>query len=455
MAEEHAVSGVEGGHSTRGLRSLAVEIVERTLASRAPIEADLRAGGRALSDRDQALLREIVLGTLRWLKRLDQVVLRASGRTFEQIHPALLPVLRVAAYQLLFLDRVPPHAVVSEAVDEALRRSHRGAAGFVNAVLRKIAARPELEAWPIVATDPVERLAIETSHPELLVRRWLSRYGEAETRDLLESNNRPKPMHLLAFRARGGRDLLQSRLLAEGIEAEPSRLSELGLIVRSGTALRSAAFAAGEFYVQDEVAQLVANLPAPRRAERVLDATAAPGGKGLALLAAEPEINLVAADLSLPRIAALVANHRRLQTRASILAADAAHPPFVAAFDRVVVDYPCSGTGTLRKHPELKWRWSQSELDRLARQAVGMLRGASKAVAPLGKLVAISCSLEVEENETVGDTFLAEAPDFRRSVEIAGVSGAALEARCGPGIFRFRTAGEHDGFTLQLFQRVS
>ncbi|MDQ1348348.1 MAG: rRNA (cytosine967-C5)-methyltransferase, partial [Acidobacteriota bacterium] len=237
-----APSGVRGVRGVRSVRSQAVSIVERTLVSRAPVDAELAALATAFDERDQALLREIVFGTLRWLKRLDQVVVAASGRTFEQIQPALLPVLRVAAYQLLFLDRVPAHAIVSEAVDEAQRRSHKGAAGFANAVLRRVAAKPDLAAWPITATDPVERLAIETSHPEILVRRRLNQYGESATRALLDANNRQKPMHLLAFQAKGGRDLLAARLLAEGVETEPSRLSGQGLIVRSGNALRSAAF---------------------------------------------------------------------------------------------------------------------------------------------------------------------------------------------------------------------
>ena len=447
-----AQSGVRG---VRGVRSQAVSIVERTLVSRAPVDAELAALATAFDERDQALLREIVFGTLRWLKRLDQVLVAASGRTFEQIQPALLPVLRVAAYQLLFLDRVPAHAIVSEAVDEAQRRSHKGAAGFANAVLRRVAAKPDLAAWPITATDPVERLAIETSHPEILVRRRLNQYGESATRALLDANNRQKPMHLLAFQAKGGRDLLAARLLAEGVETEPSRLSGQGLIVRSGNALRSAAFARGDFYIQDEVAQLAANLPEPRPRERVLDVAASPGGKGLALLAAEPSIRLVAADIALPRLAALAGNHARLHSNAGIVAGDAEHPPFTGAFDRVVVDYPCTGTGTLRKHPELKWRWSESELERLAAQAVRMLAGAAVAVAPGGLLVAISCSLEPEENEAVGERFLTLVAGFRRTSASGRIPAAAASALSGEGVWRWLPSGDHDGFTVQLFERLS
>ncbi|MEZ5314365.1 MAG: transcription antitermination factor NusB [Thermoanaerobaculia bacterium] len=195
----------EGRTGQESVRTAAVWIVERTLASRAPVDTFLSGVTEGFDERDQGLMRELVLGTLRWIKRLDHVLVQASGRRFDQIQEDLVAVLRVAIYQLLFLDRVPPHAIVSEAVDQAMRRSHRGAASFVNAVLRCIARAPNLAAWPVEESGLVERLAVETSHPEELVRRWLDRFGEAETRSLLAANNRPKPMHLLAFAARGTR----------------------------------------------------------------------------------------------------------------------------------------------------------------------------------------------------------------------------------------------------------
>ncbi len=435
------------------MRSQAVSVVERTLASRAPVDVELVAASAGFDERDQALLREIVYGTMRWLKRLDQVLTLASGRTLAQIQADLLPILRVAAYQLLFLDRVPAHAIVHAAVEEAQRRSHKGAAGFVNAVLRRLAAQPDLGTWPVAAATLGERLATETSHPEILVRRWLAQFGESTTRELLDANNRQKPMHLLAFQGKGGRARLAAALAAEGVESEPSALSPLGLVVRSGAALRTAAFARGDFYVQDEVAQLAALVPEPRAGERILDVAAAPGGKGLALLAAEPAIHLIAADLSLPRLAALAGNHRRLGSGARIVAAAAERTPFTEAFDRVVVDYPCTGTGTLRKHPELKWRWSEAELARLAGQALRMLAGAAAAVARGGVLVAISCSLEREENEAVGEALLSKSPEFRRGMSTRRAVAEARSAQVDEGIWRWLPSGDHDGFTVQVFER--
>jgi 16S rRNA (cytosine967-C5)-methyltransferase len=446
-------SASEGRVEKESVRSVAVRIVERTLQSRSPVDAFLLGAAEGFDERDQALLRELVLGTLRWMKRLDHVLVEGSGRRLEQIQSDLLSILRVAIYQLLFLDRVPAHAIVSEAVDEAHRRSRRAAASFVNAILRRISREPRLEAWPVRIESPVERLAVETSHPELVVRRWLDRFGEVRTRSLLDANNRQKPMHLLAFRGKGGRELLAESLIEEGIEVEPSRISPVGLVVRDGQPLRTASFRRGEFYVQDEAAQFVALLPRPRPGERVLDAAAAPGGKGLALLAAEPTIALASADLSLPRLATLAANHRRIGAASRIVAASATASPFRSRFDRVLVDYPCSGTGTFRKHPELKWRFGLGELARLADQAVEMLVGASLAVAEEGRLVAISCSLEAEENEEVGRRFLAERSDFRRAkpdeVTTAQV-GVHLDEE---GALRIFPEDDHDGFTVQVFER--
>ena len=164
------------------MRTAAVWIVERTLASRSPVDTFLTGVAEGFDERDQGLLRELVLGTLRWLKLLDHVLVAASGRRLEQIQSDLLGVLRVAVYQLLFLDRVPAHAAVCEAVDQAHRRSRRAAASFVNAVLRRIAREPRSRPGRCERGRPVERLAIEASHPEFLVRRWLERFGEARTR---------------------------------------------------------------------------------------------------------------------------------------------------------------------------------------------------------------------------------------------------------------------------------
>ncbi len=428
-------------------------VLERTLSSSAPVDSFLDPTLERYGDRDRALLRELVLGSLRWLRRIDEVISQASDRDFEEIEQALWAPLRLAVYQLLFLDRVPAHAAVNEAVEEARHLTHRGGASFVNAVLRRIARKPHLDAWPVDAKDEVERLAIGMSHPTFLVDRWLRRFGRQVTQELLAANNRPRPLHLLAFRDRGGRELLAEALIDEGLEVEPSVLSPLGLIVRQGSPLASGSFAAGDCYVQDEASQVAALIPPPRPGERILDAAAAPGGKSFALMAYEAGIEIVAADASLARLGRLRENCARLGRSPRVVISDAGSPGLRGPFDRVVVDLPCAGTGTLRKNPELKWRISAEEIDRLARSGLRLLKGTAPLVAPEGLLVAITCSLEEEENERVIERFLAEHGEFVPMPLEEHLAPALLGSVRAPGLWRLLPGGDHDGFTVHVLQR--
>ena len=436
------------------MRASAGWVLERTLASLAPVDTFLDGAVARFDERDQGLLRELVLGSLRWLRRLDHVLAAASRRSFEEIEPALHAPLRIGAYQLLFLDRIPAHAAVHEAVEQAHQLTHRGGASFVNGVLRTIARSPRLAEWPVREADPVRRLGIEMSHPDLLVARWLARFGRERTIALLTANNRPKPMQLLAFRDRGGRELLAEALIDEGLEVEPSILAPLGLTVRRGNPLAGARFAAGAFYVQDEASQAAALIPPPVPGETVWDAAAAPGGKSFSLLAWEPKVRLTLSDVSPARLGLVRANLRRLGRRLPVLAADAGAPPFAGTFDRVVLDLPCTGTGTLRRHPELKWRISEGEIGRLAQSAERLLAAAAPRVAPGGHLVAITCSLEEEENEQVAARFLAAHPDFAPAPLENVLDAPASAAVAGLGLWRLLTAGDHDGFSVNVLVKA-
>ncbi len=453
------------------MRAAAGWVLERTLQSLAPVDAYLAGTLARFDERDQGLLRELVLGSLRWLRRLDQIIADASHRRFEQIEPALHAPLRIAAYQLLFLDRVPAHAAVHEAVEQAHLLTHRGGASFVNGVLRRIARDPQLGSWPVGGADPVRRLALEMSHPDFLVARWLARFGREATLALLAANNRDKPVQLLAFRDRGGRELLAEALIDEGIEVEPSPLSPLGLTVRRGNALASPAFLRGDFYIQDEASQAAAWVPPPRAGETVLDAAAAPGGKTFSLLAREPAARPMLMDVALGRIDLVRRNLRRLGRRLPVVVSDAGAPALrsftagpdapaaasVAAaggFDRVIVDLPCTGTGTLRRHPELKWRISESEIGRLSQQALRLLAGVAPLVRPGGLLVAITCSLEAEENEQVAASFLAAHPDFAPLPLDGRLDPPLAQGILGPGAWRVLTGDDHDGFSVSVLAKA-
>jgi 16S rRNA (cytosine967-C5)-methyltransferase len=437
------------------VRVAAAWVVERTLASLAPTDSFLATVLERYDERDQALLRELVFGTLRWLRRIDQVITDASSRSFDNIEGALHGTLRVAVYQLLFLDRVPAHAAVHEAVEQAHCLTHRGAASFVNAVLRRIARSPSLDEWPVREQDPVRRLAIEYSHPDVLVERWMERLGETRTRELLIANNRPKPLQLLAFRHLGGREVLAETLIDEGLEVEPSALSPVGVTVRRGNPFNTKAFRRGHFYIQDEISQIAALLPSPRAGERILDAAAAPGGKSFALKAQQPEVRLTLSDVSPARIFQLRANLRRLRLDLPMLTADAKAFPAAAEplFDRVVLDLPCCGTGTLRKNPELKWRISEREIGRLSRQGRRMMRAMAPLVKPGGLLVAITCSLEEEENEAVVERFLNKHSEFAPLPLEEYLEAPLVRWVAGPGFWRVLPGGDHDGFTVHVLQR--
>ncbi len=435
------------------VRVAAAWVVERTLATMAPSSVFLDSALSRCDERDRRLLRELALGTLRWCRRLDHVVSLASNRKFDAIEAPLRAPLRVAAYQLLFMDRVPAHAVLNEGVEHARRLTHRGGASFTNAVLRRIARSPTLADWPVDVADACQHLAIEKSHPDFLVGRWIERLGAEKTSQLLEANNRPKSLQLLAFRDLGGREILAESLIDEGLELEPSALSPMGLTVRSGNPLHTQAFRLGRFYIQDEASQAAALIPPPQPGERIFDAAAAPGGKGFTLIAIEPTVHVTMADVSPARLLTVRSNLERLRRQLPVIAADAGAPPTTRRYDRVILDLPCTGTGTLRKSPELKWRISESEIGRLSRQSLRLLEGMAPLVAPDGLLIAITCSLEPEENERVIEQFLAQHAEFSL-LPLDGVLDYPLEQWIvGNGCWRVFPAGDHDGFTVHTLIR--
>jgi 16S rRNA (cytosine967-C5)-methyltransferase len=430
-------------------------VVERTLDSSAPVSNFLQGALERFDERDQGLLRELTLGTLRWLRRLDDVLVKASNRKLEEIEPCLLSPLRVGAYQLLLLDRIPSYAAVDEAVEQARYLTHRGGASFVNAVMRRIGRSPRFDDWPVDEADKARRLGIEWSHPDFLVKGWSQQFGWERTLEMMAANNRPKPMHLAAFRDRGGREALAESLIDQGLEVEPSPLSPLGLIVRRGDPLATDSFRRGDAYIQDEASQLAALIPPPEPGEFIFDAAASPGGKSFAMIGWEPSVRLVTGDLDLHRMFTLRENLTRLRRTIPILTSDAGQPGLRAGFDRVVLDLPCSGTGTLRKHPELKWRLSPGELGRLARQALRVLRGSAPLVRPGGLLVAITCSVDPADNEAVIDEFLAIDKGFEPlplEGRLAQPMSNSIEA---PGRWRLLPGGDHDGFTVHVLRRRS
>ena len=436
--------------ATGSVRQRAAAALDRTLSSKTSAEVHLAAAAEGLGAADRRLLFELVLGSLRWLRRLDWTLGGAAGRSFGKVEPAVRAPLRIAAYQLLFLDRIPSYAAVDEAVTEVRRRGRKRAVGFANAVLRRLAGRRSLDDWPVSGACDVERLGIESSHPDFMVRRWLERFGAARTRELLAANNEPKPMHVLCMASPVA---VAAELRAEGVETSRDVLSPVGLEVRAGDPLQTEAFKRGRIYIQDDASQASALVPPPRPGERILDVAASPGGKSFALAAAEPSVALAAADVSLSRLLTLRENRRRLDRQLRLLVADARRPALSSAFDRVICDLPCSGTGTIARHPELKWRLSPQGIDALASRGATVLHSASDLVCEGGILCMITCSLEPEENEGMVNRFLQSDSRFSLlaldgRVPQRMVSGVETRYR-----WRVLTTSRHDGFTVHVLRR--
>ena len=381
-----------------------------------------------LTPADQALATRLVYGTLAWQLRLDTCLGALTTRPLARVDPPVRVALRLGLFQQLFLDRIPMHAAVQTSVALAPPRAR----GFVNAVLRRAArlGRSELLA-PIDEADPALRLALEWSHPPWLVGQWLAEMGEAETRALLAANANPPRTAIRVNCSRTTRTDLQTELRRVGIESDPSPWLSDALIVRSGAGrLRTTpAWYEGRFAFQSEASQLVARLLAPQPTWRVLDACAAPGGKSTLLASSMGDTGLVMAlDPRLGGARRIAREAARLGTAAvRIIIGDARRPPIAAPVDAILVDAPCTGLGTLRRHPELRWRRGPQDSARLAELQRQILEGVAPLVRPGGVLAYAVCTLSRMENEAVVEAFLAREPRFELEPAAAFVPAALVD----------------------------
>jgi 16S rRNA (cytosine967-C5)-methyltransferase len=396
-------------------RHAAYRVVREVNERRADLPSALaRIRSGLVDQRDQALATEIASGTFRWLAALDHLVTEFSGRSTKRLEPEVLDILRIGAYQLLHLERVPASAVVDESVKLTRRVGKSSAAGLVNAVLRRISR--QRKNLPLPGADrPLDYLSVTYSHPRWLAARWLERYGFEAAEKWVIFNNTPPPLALRVNTLKATRERLIEMLGDHGVEAVPSRFAPDGLVVRHGNPLKTPLMSQGLFLVQDEASQLVPWLTEVRPGERVLDACASPGGKTTALSAAMNGSGLlVAADVRDRRLALLRRTVALAGTRnVRLVQLDVEMGlPFGSVFDRVLLDVPCSGLGTIRRDPDIRWRRSEQELGRLAEAERRMIRSAAEAVRPGGRIVYATCSSEPEENEQVVDWFLESDTRF-------------------------------------------
>lgn len=371
------------------------------------------------SREDRALAQEIVLGVLRWQQSLDHFIERYSERSVASLDLPVLIALRVGLYQLRHLTRVPQSAAVNQSVNLVKRARVASAASMVNAVLRQAAKRLDEKSGQGIH-DPLKRASVELSHPRWMLERWQSSFDDHETRQLALANNSPPATAFRVNTLRTSVNDVLAHLEAEGVTMRESQVAHGAFVVKSGPASPVIQAARrGAIYIQDEASQLVSVLLEPRSGHRVLDICAAPGSKSshIALLA-DDLAWIIACDRHPHRLTTLRATCERLGLQSvNALALDAtAELPFIAAwreFDRVLVDAPCSGTGTLRGNPEIKWRLSPDDIARLAQLQLSLLDRAASSVATGGRLVYSTCSIEREENEEVVRRFLDRTTLFR------------------------------------------
>ena len=417
MTKPRSKSGAPHRLASRA-REVAVRALERVeaAASFADIALDHELASRPLSPRDAALAMELVYGTLRWQRYLDWILAPHSRRRLETLDARVRVILRMTAYQIALLDRVPTFAAVNDAVTLAPRTP--GVKPFVNAVLRSFARRAPHEREPAAPRDPLEALATRCSFPTWLAARWVARFGREEAEALMRASNERPPLTLRANALRTTRDALAERLAAEeGLAVRPTRHAPEGLVVGPGGAPASwRAFGDGSFAVQDEASMLVGRLLAPEPGATVADVCAAPGTKTTHIAELMADRGRV---LAFDREPERLARVREAAARLGITVVDARDgavdvlaPGFRDACDAVLVDAPCSNLGVIRRNPEVKWRRQPSDLGPASRQQSEILAAAATMVKPGGRLVYATCSLEPEENEAVVSAFLRARPEF-------------------------------------------
>lgn len=402
-------------------RLAAYDVLRAVNSRRSDLPAALvRARSQLHDERDRALAGEIATGTLRWQGAFDTLITAYARRPLAALDGEVVDILRLTLFQLLHLDRVPASAAVNDAVQMAKKAGKSSAASFVNALLRRASReRTRLPLPPRPAggeSRELDYLEQTLSHPRWLVERWRARYGFEAAEAWCRFNNEQAPLSLRANRLRIARDELARALHEEGIDTQPARFAPDGLVVTRGNPLLYPLAAQGLFVVQDEASQIVGDVVQAKPGERILDACAAPGGKTLAMAAAMGNTGLlVAADVRARRVRLLAATVKTgCAACVRVVQANAAEGlPFPAVFDRVLIDAPCTGLGTVRRDPDIKWRRSPADFEAVTALQVRILTTAAAAVRPGGRIVYATCSSEPEENELVVSRFLESQPAFR------------------------------------------
>lgn len=411
--------------------------------------------------KDQALATELVYGTIQRKNTLDYFLDRFVHKGVHRLQKWVACLLRMSLYQLLYLDKIPDHALVHEAVNIAKKRGHQGISGMVNGVLRNILRNKEsLQLSP--ALSPLERIALEHSHPEWLVKRWIEQFGIEITEQMCRANNIPPHGSIRVNRLKNNRDDLLRRLRDSGKEAELSVVSPYGiLLIGEGNPARLPEFGRGEITIQDESSMLVADILDPQPGMVVLDACAAPGGK-TTQIAEKMNDNgrIIANDVHSHKQSLIEQQAKRLGiTSIETTVEDARKLNGMFAegmFDRILIDAPCSGFGVIRRKPDIKWTKREEDVYAIAKIQLEILEALAPLLKPDGILVYSTCTIEQVENEQVVQAFLAKHRDFILDDDIQDVVPARVYETCrqAEGVLRLLPHQLHtDGFFIARFRK--
>lgn len=357
-----------------------------------------------LDARDRRWTRELVYGMLRRRGGIDAILSDRVRGGLVRLDPDVIDLLRLGVYQLLNMGSVPAYAAIAQTVELAKRRHGLGASKLVNAVLRRTdRERDQLDGVP--PSDAVDALALKYSHPRWLIARWIERWGEQDTERLLTLNNADAP---IAIRPYGiVREQLEAMMEAAGVHVAEAPYARDSIAISGGTTFTElGAFKKGLFFVQDPAATLVTEYAAISTGATVADLCAAPGGKALEL--SRTAGTVVASDKSFGRLQRLLANQRRLESVNLLPFVGDARNPAIRPVDAVLIDVPCTGTGTFRRHPDARWRVKVSDIAVMSALQKLIIRAGAKVVKPDGLLIYSTCSLEPEENDAQVDSFLSE-----------------------------------------------
>jgi 16S rRNA (cytosine967-C5)-methyltransferase len=411
----------------------------------------------ALSLADRHLATTLVLGVLRWQIRLDERLKLLIAKPKSKLDPEVSVALRLGAFQLQFLDRVPAHAAIDESVELTKHSGHRFASGLVNAVLRKLAGAGSAADLP---EETAAELALAQAHPAWMVERWASFYGLEAARTICR-HGQTQPPRIVRLPDAADEAAVETELENTGVGLEPGAILNSARRVISGDVTATAAFREGCARLQDEGSQLIAELAAcnPENSndkietvqiETILDACAAPGGKTLILAERNPQAHILACESSQKRLAELTTRLAAHSARIECRLADATALNEDSAFDLVLADVPCSGTGTLGRNPEIRHRLRPEDLARHAERQRAILSAALRAVRPGGRVVYSTCSLEPEENEQVVSAVLAENQNARQVSLEPRIRGLAKNGILSAGVERLLDSLTSEGALLLL-----